>query len=128
MQTRLPRCVQMHSVLLPNLEGLPEHEHVADPARQVTLFKAASHHVDADLVGKHYAAVAHGNPNYCLAYSGGKSIARVLPGLRSHGAHHWLSYNGTHNYYIHPQSGILHYTYNRHAPPSPPLPHPSSRT
>lgn len=120
MHTRRPRCLQTHSVLFPNYEGLPEHEHVEDPAREVTLFKVAVHHVDAGLMGTHYAAVAHGNPNYCLAYSSGKSLARVLPGLRSHGAHHWLSYNGTHTHTTHPQSGLLHYTYNRCGPQAPP--------
>ena len=105
--------VQVHSVLFPNYEGLPEHDRVADPPREVTLFKTAVHFVDEAAMMSHYGEMAHGLPNYFAAYSSGKSVARVLPGLRSHGAHHWQSYNGTHTQHTHTASGLLHYTYNR---------------
>lgn len=106
-------AVQVHSVLFPNYEGLPEHDRVADPPREVTLFKTAVHFVDEAAMMSHYGEMAHGLPNYFAAYSSGKSVARVLPGLRSHGAHQWQSYNGTHTQHTHTASGLLHYTYNR---------------
>lgn len=109
--------MQIHSVILPNYEALPEHDHVVDPAKEVTLFKVAVDHIDRTPMMQHYKAIAHGNPNYFVAYSNGKSLARVQPGLRSHGAHRWQSYNGSHQTYTHPQAAVLHYTYNRCAAP-----------
>lgn len=99
--------------MFPNYEALPEHDHVVDPAKEVTLFKVAVDHIDRTPMMQHYKEISHGNPNYFVAYSNGKSLARVLPGLRSHGAHRWQSYNGSHETYTHPQAGVLHYTYNR---------------
>lgn len=105
--------MQYHSLVLPNYEALPEREGIVEPAREVTLFKVAVDHIDRVLMQQHYKGVAHGNPNYFIAYSNGKSLARVLPGLRPHGAHRWSSYNGTHNPFTHQQASVLHYTYNR---------------
>lgn len=109
-----PTYLQVHSVMFPNYEALPEHENVVDPAKEVTLFKVAVDHIDRTPMMQHYKEISHGNPNYFVAYSNGKSLARVLPGLRSHGAHRWQSYNGSHETYTHPQAGVLHYTYNRY--------------
>jgi hypothetical protein len=100
-------------MVLPNYEALPEHDQVVDPAREVTLFKVAVDQIDKTAMQQHYRLVAHGNPNYFIAYSNGKSLAKVLPGLRSHGAHRWSSYNGSHKPWTHPQAAVLHYTYNR---------------
>jgi hypothetical protein len=106
-------AVQMHGLVLPNHEALPEHEHVKDPIREVTLFKVAVDHIDREAMQQNYKTVAHGNPNYFVAYSNGKSMARVFEGLRSHGAHRFSSYNGTFQAFTHTQAAVLHFSYNR---------------
>lgn len=106
-------CVQAHALVLPNYEALPEHDRVVNPALEVSLFKMAVDHIDKNTMQQNYKHIAHGNPNYFIAYSNGKSLARVEPGLRPHGAHRWASYNGTFQAFTHEQAAILHYTYNR---------------
>ena len=100
---------------MPNYEALPEHDRVVDPSVETTLFKVAVDHIDKVVMQQNYRHIAHGNPNYFIAYSNGKSLARVEPGLRPHGAHRWASYNGSFQAYTHEQAAVLHYTYNRHA-------------
>jgi hypothetical protein len=92
---------------------LPEHDHVVNPSIETTLFKVAVDHIDKTVMQQNYRHIAHGNPNYFVAYSNGKSLARVEPGLRPHGAHRWASYNGSFQAYTHEQAAVLHYTYNR---------------
>jgi hypothetical protein len=110
------RAAQAHALILPNYEALPEHDHVTNPSVEVNLFKTAVDHIDSTVMQQNYRHVAHGNPNYFIAYSNGKSLARVEPGLRPHGAHRWASYNGSFVGYTHEQAAVLHYTYNRRAP------------
>lgn len=105
--------MQFHALILPNYEALPESDGVVNPAEEVSLFKVAVDHIDKTVMQQNYKYVAHGNPNYFIAYSNGKSLARVQPGLRPHGAHRWASYNGTFQAYTHEQAAVLHYTYNR---------------
>ena len=99
--------------MLPNYEALPEHDQVVNPALEVSLFKVAVDHIDSTVMQQNYRHIAHGNPNYFIAYSNGKSLARVEQGLRPHGAHRWASYNGSFQAYTHEQGAVLHYTYNR---------------
>jgi hypothetical protein len=113
LSQRCQVALQMASVILPNYEALPERDDVVDPATEVSLFKVAVDHIDKNTMQKNYQAIAHGNPNYFIAYSNGKSLARVQEGLRPHGAHRWASYNGSFQAYTHPQAAVLHYTYNR---------------
>ena len=108
--------LQAHALILPNYEALPEHDRVEDPMLEVTLFKSAVDHIDKNVMQQNYRHIAHGNPNYFIAYSNGKSLARVEYGLRPHGAHRWASYNGTFQAYTHEQAAVLHYTYNRCVP------------
>jgi hypothetical protein len=105
--------LQADALILPNYEALPEHDHIVNPAVETTLFKVAVDHIDPDVMQQNYQHIAHGNPNYFIAYSNGKSLARVSPGLRPHGAHRFANYDAPLQAYTDEQAAVLHYTYNR---------------
>ena len=113
---------QVDSMMFPSYEAVAEHDHVADPFAEVTLFKTSMSHADEGMVWSHYHDIAHGNPTYFVAYDTGKTLARVSRGLRSFGPHLWDNYLRRHRHDVHRQSGVLHFTYNRCSFPSPPLP------
>lgn len=108
--------------MFPSYEAVAEHDQVADPLAEVTLFKTSMSHADQETMWSHYHDIAHGNPTYFVAYDTGKSLARVSRGLRSFGPHLWENYLRSHHHDVHPKSGVLHFTYNRcgspHAPPA----------
>lgn len=100
-------------LIFPNYESLPEAPDVQDAFTEVSLFKRNYAHVHSKMYYEAYSKISKGNPNYFITYGNGKSAARVIPGLRSNGAHRW------HNYFKNPtewsseQAAILHYTYNK---------------
>ena len=100
-------------LIFPNYESLAESDDVADPFTEVTLFKKSYAHVDSEDYYKAYGTVARGNPNYYTTYGNGKSAARVIPGLRSNGAHRWHNYQSSPTEWSSEEAAVLHYTYNK---------------
>lgn len=80
------------TIVFPNYEALPESPDVTDPFTQVNLFKRSYSHLHSDFYFKYYKDVAHGNPNYFITYGNGKSMAKIIPGIRPNGAHRWSNY------------------------------------
>lgn len=104
---------EVDTVVFPNHEALPEQDDVADAFLEVTLFKRNYAHISSEQYFKHYAVVAHGNPNYYVTYANGKAAARVQPGLRPNGAHRWHNYHKRVVEATSDSAAVLHYTYNR---------------
>ena len=105
----LPADVDL--LVFPNYEACPETDEVADPFREVTLFKRNYDHVVRKTYMESYRAITGENPNYFLTYGNGKSAARVQDGLRPNGAHRFHNYLKTPVEVKAKEAAVLHYTY-----------------
>tara|TARA_B100001758_G_scaffold246401_1_gene261390 strand:- start:797 stop:2065 length:1269 start_codon:yes stop_codon:yes gene_type:complete len=116
------QTMDVDAVIFPNYEAVPETRGgVRDPFVDATVFKRNYAHMYDANTWKKFGSEAVRNkslPNFFLAYANGKSIARIVPKLRSNGAHRF-KFRTTQkspsrrkfNEVTHPNAKILHYPY-----------------
>ena len=116
------QTMDVDAVIFPNYEAVPETRGgVRDPFVDATVFKRNYAHMYDANTWKKFGSEAVRNkslPNFFLAYANGKSIARIVPKLRSNGAHRF-KFRTTQkspsrrkfNEVTHPDAKILHYPY-----------------